>query len=440
MKMLGNYFHREKCMRRLIVIVLCFLTQLSFAASLSPTEIKMRDYLTHQQKDQIALLKKIVNINSGTGNIAGVHRVGEIMRSQFNQLRFKTRWVQEPAFLHRAGTLIAEHPGKGKKLLLIGHLDTVFPPESKFQPFVLDKQMAKGQGVLDDKGGIITILYALKALQAAHVFDDMSITVVLTGDEEDSGKPTSISRKPLVNVARNKDFALDFESGSSLSTASIARRGISHWEVEVNGNGAHSATIFRKGVGDGAIFELSRILNTMRTQLQDEKYLSFNPGLSIGGTKVDYNKKNFQGNVFGKENIIAKIALAKGDLRYIDPMQKDAVKARMTEIVNQHLPGTQATITFVDGIPAMPPTLKNLTLLGKYSEVSMALDQAPIIPLDPGLRGAGDISYVASVVYASLVGLGPVGSDEHSVTESMDINSLFIQTQRAAIFMYRLTR
>ncbi|RDI42540.1 M20/M25/M40 family metallo-hydrolase [Aquicella lusitana] len=428
-------------MRIFFWVILYFFTQTAVAAGpLSPVEEKMKNYIGEHKQSQIILLKKLVNINSGTMNIRGVHRVGGVVRAQLSQLGFETYWVEEPASMHRAGTLVAERRGnKGKRVLLIAHLDTVFPPTSKFKRFEMHKHSAKGPGVIDNKGGVVVILYALKALNAAHVLKDTTITVVLTGDEEDSGKPTSISRQPLIKVARRSDVALDFEPAISLETATIARRGISDWTVETAGNQSHSATIFQENVGAGAIFELTRILNAMREQLQNEKYLSFNPGIVLGGTHITYNKKTYDGTAFGKQNVVAQIAQADGDFRFIDETQKNLIKAKMAEIVEQHLPYTKAKISFQDGIPAMAPTENNRKLLEQYSEASLALGQGAIKPLDPGMRGAGDISHIAQIVPANLAGLGPAGWGAHSNAETVEIDSLPVQTQRAAILIYRLT-
>ena len=428
-------------MKKLLIIFLFLSAQTVYSVQLTTTENQIRSYVTTQSNSQLALLEKIVNINSGTTNPTGVYQVGETLRPEFENLGFKTYWVEEPATMHRAGTFIAEHYGtRGKRLLLIGHLDTVFAPDGKFQHFQLGKYSAKGPGVMDNKGGDLVILYALKALQAAHALDNANITVVLTGDEEDSGKPTSISRKPLFDAARKSDIALDFESAVTLDTGTIARRGIASWVIASHGNESHSATIFQKDVGDGAIFEMARILDTLRQRFTGTPYLTYNPGMVLGGTIMSYDDRTAEGTVFGKTNVVAKIAAVKGDYRYLTTEQKKSFEQKLAAIVQQHLPGTTSTITFTDGIPAMPPTAANMALLKQYSAASEDLQLGKIKPLDPGLRGAGDISHIAALVQAGIAGLGPLGYGSHSVIESVDLASLPIQTQRAAILMYRLTQ
>lgn len=414
---------------------------MSFAATLSSMEMQIKDQVNNQSAAQINFLRNLVNINSGTSNQAGVIAVGEQLREEFEKLGFKTYWVEEPPSMHRAGTLIAERVGKkGKRILLIGHLDTVFSKDGKFQHFELKEYHAKGPGVGDDKGGLVVILYALKALQAVHALDDTTLTVVLTGDEEDSGKPTTVSRKALIQAANHKDVALDFEPAVTLATSTIARRGISQWTIEVKGNESHSATIFQKDVGVGAIFELARILDTMRKRFDQVQYLSFNPGIALGGTQVTYDNANSQGTAFGKQNVVAKSARVEGDFRYLSMKRKQLFETGMQAVVKNHLPGTISSMTFQDGMPAMLPTTGNLNLLKQYSKVSMDLGQGKIQPFNPGLRGAADIAYVAHIIPANLSGLGPVGIGGHTVVETVELTSLPIQTERAAILLYRLTQ
>jgi glutamate carboxypeptidase len=418
-----------------------FLQQIAQADSLSTTEKQITQHITQHQNEQLLLLEKLVNINSNTTNVDGVHQVAAIFKSQLDQLGFKTQYQEEPASMHRATTLIAEHPGKtGKRILIIGHLDTVFAKDSLFNTFKRQGDNAIGPGVIDDKGGDVIILYALKDLYAAHALDNANITIVLTGDEEDSGKPASISRKPLFDAANHRDIALDFEWALTANTATIVRRGISQWTLEASGKEAHSSAIFQPTVGDGAIFEVVRILNTMRTRLQHQPYLSFNPGLILGGTYVDDDKNHAQATAFGKANVIAKTAIVKGDLRFLTSSQKIKAENQMLAITQQHLLGTTATLVFQDSIPAMPPTSNNRALLKTYSRASEDLGYGAIKPLDPSKRGAGDISYIAHLVSANLAGLGAVGTGAHSAKETLDIHSLAMQTQRAALLIYRLTR
>ncbi len=419
--------------------LLFFSLNTAIASSLNATEIQIKNNVVGQQPSALNLLEQLVNINSGTKNMAGVHQVGEILRDQFEQLGFKTHWIEEPATMQRAGTLLAEHiSGKGPRILLIGHLDTVFAKDNAFQKFSRDGNNAIGPGVIDDKGGDIVILYALKALKDANALNNADITVVLTGDEEDSGKPTAISRKALKDAAQGCAAALEFEWAiSRLDTATIARRGIAGWQLETQGKEAHSSKIFRPEIGDGAIFELARILEAMRTQLLTQKDLTSSPGIILGGNTAVIDENN-HGSATGLENQVAVIGLARGDLRFSSNNQKEDFEKKLSAIVNQHLLGTNAVIHFQDGIPPMAETPNSLALLKQYSQVSVDLGHGPVKPLDPSLRGGSDLSYIADIVSAKLGGLGAYGTGAHTSKETLDVGSLPVATERAAILIYRL--
>jgi glutamate carboxypeptidase len=403
---------------------------------LSPTEQKIRDYVRAHEAEQIAFLEKAVNISSGTFNLAGVRAVGRLFEPEFASLGFQPNWIALPDAVGRAGHLFAERKGtRGKRLLLIGHLDTVFEGES--ERFVRLDTLAAGAGSADMKGGDVVVLYALKALQSVGALDGARIVVAFTGDEEDAGPLHLVSRKPLIDVAKRSDVALAFEEDAGKGT--VARRGMSGWQLVVTARQAHSSGIFSPGSSYGAIYEAARILNAFREKLSKEQHLTFNPAVIVGGTDVTYDSTRISGTAAGKDNIIAPRVFARGDLRFISQDQLLKAREAMRTIVADHLPGTMATITFEEGNPAMPPTPGNLALLAVEDSVSRALGQGPVEALDPGRRGGGDISYVSEYVDA-LDGLGVKGMRSHTPDERVDLRSIVPATERAAILIYRLTR
>lgn len=428
-------------MKKIIGLMLLLFTFCPIWASEIITQPEKEIVETIQKNNDTALnfLEAIVNINSSTDNIAGIHKVGETVQKEFEKLGFKATWEYPPAEMKRGGTLILKRQGsQGKHLLLIAHLDTVFSENSSFQQFSREGNLATGPGVADDKGGIVLILYALKALHAQNALDNTNITIALIGDEENSGKPTRISRIPLFKAAQHADVALDFEPSSGIETATISRRGTTNWTITSTGSEAHSSTLFRKGAGYGAIFELSRFLNETRETLSEQANLTFNPGVIVGGTEASIETGNATG--YGKDNVVSKIAYAKGDMRFLSGEQQEWIKKTTTEISKKSLPGTSSSITFEEAIPAMPPTPANQKLLETYSEISVELGYPAVTAVPPNQRGAADISHIAPFVPANLAGLGPVGNYTHTEKERVDIKSLGINTERAAILIYRLTR
>jgi glutamate carboxypeptidase len=389
--------------------------------------------------EAVALLERVVNINSGTLNLAGVREVGQVFRAELDALGFKTTWVDGAPF-NRAGHLVAEHPGTGPKLLLIGHLDTVFERDSPFQKFErTGPDAARGPGIIDMKGGDVIVVQALKALASIGALKSMDVTVVMTGDEEDPGDPQSAARAALVAAAKGKDVAIGFEDGAmDPKTAIVARRGTTAWTLRVTGKPAHSSQIFHEDVGPGAIFEAARILDGFRTALAGERYLTFNPGTVLGGTTTEFDAEQARGSAFGKTNVIAEHAIVSGDLRTLSAEQLERTKKTMQAIAARSLPHTRATLAFDDGYPPLSPTDGNRKLLALYDRVSRDLGTGAVVEVDPMRAGAADVSFVAGHVPMILDGIGLMGGDDHTVKETADLRTLPSQTKRAAVLLYRL--
>jgi glutamate carboxypeptidase len=421
------------------VFATLWLSSPARAQTLAAAERSITKAVDAHNGEALALLERIVNINSGTMNFAGVRQVADVLRPQFDALGFKTRWVDGSAF-HRAGHLVAEHPGPGKKILLVGHLDTVFEPNSPFQKFEkLNDSTARGPGVIDMKGGDVIILYALRALKEAGALDKMNITVVFDGDEEEAGTPLSAARQTIVDAAKGAAYALGFEDGSGdPKTAVASRRGAGSWNLTTTGLTAHSSQIFTKEYGAGAVYEASRILTEFYTKLSKEPYLTFNPGLAVGGTILKTDSTGTEGSVSGKRNVVADSMFVAGDLRTLSPEQFAKAKTTMQQIVAHHLPKTNATITFDDGYPPMAPTEGNKRLLAEYDQASRDLGFGPVVAVDPAKAGAADVSFIAHIVPQIIDALGLPGHDDHSEKETADLSWLGPKTKRAAVLMYRL--
>jgi glutamate carboxypeptidase len=408
--------------------------------ALNATERALVKSVDAHNADALALLIKVVNINSGTMNFAGVRQVADVLAAQLDSLGFKTRWVDGAGF-HRAGHLVAEHPGAGPKILLIGHLDTVFEPDHPFQKFErLDDSTAKGPGVIDMKGGDVIIVYALRALRDAKALEKMNITIVFDGDEEESGSPIEAARAALVEAAKGATAALGFEDGAGdPKTAMTSRRGAGSWALTSTGTPSHSGQIFTPEIGAGAVFESARVLNAFYTQLGHEQYLTFNPGVALGGTAVTLDSTGTVGNASGKDNVVAEQMKVTGDLRTISPAQFENAERAMKEIVSHPLPGTHSEITFETGYPPMAPTAGNAKLLEIYDKTSRDVGSGGVTAVDPAHAGAADISFVANLVPMSIDALGLSGHDDHTDKETADLRMLPVKTKRTAVMLLRLT-
>jgi glutamate carboxypeptidase len=423
-------------------LVTAFILGLPFVQSpQSPSagEGALVSFVDAHMNEALALLERVVNINSGTQNFDGVRAVGRVFSAELEALGFTTRWVDGASF-GRAGHLVADHPGTGPRILLIGHLDTVFEKDSPFQRFErLDERTARGPGIIDMKGGDVVMLSALKALNGTGSLRSMNLVVVMTGDEEDSGDPLSAAREALVAAAEGADIAIGFENGPGDPKLGVtARRGTTGWQVTVTGKPAHSSQIFREDMGYGAVFELARIVNGFREKLAGEAHLTFNPGVLLGGTQVEFDAVRARGSAFGKSNVVAEHAVASGDLRALSAEQFQRAREAMQTIVAASLPHTHASITFDEGYPPMAPTEGNTRLLAMYDRVSQDLGFGPVSAVSPDRAGAADVSFVAGKIKTIIDGVGLMGHDDHTAMETADLTTLPSQIKRMAVLLHRI--
>ena len=450
----------------ILLLLISSTSQLARTQQLNTTEAKIAQAIDADTQQPTQLLRRLVEINSGTKNLEGVRAVGKALMPEFETLGFKVRWVPMDE-VQRAGTLVAEHPcptlGKcGKRVLLIGHMDTVFEKESPFQHFAMlgphaggdedgssgvrsanpkPSNWASGPGTNDMKGGLVVMIAALKALKAAGALDRTDIKVVLSGDEEAAGHPLEVARRDMTAAAKNSDAGLEFEATArreGIYFGSTSRRGSMTWRVTTSGQTGHSAGVFGPNMGYGAIYELTRILDAFRTQLPED-YLTYNVGLIVGGTTAQVNALETGGQATGKPNIVAPTATAIGDLRCLSNEQVQRLQEKMRAIVAQHLAKTDAKIEFYEAYPPQSPTVANRALLRLLNQVNHSLGEPDMPELDPMRRGAGDSAFIAQYI-PTLAGVGSSGSGDHSAAEKIDLASIPINTKRAALLIYRLSQ
>lgn len=427
--------------------MLRLLAPLALLAALPATaqnaaEQKMAATVTAETERHVALLEKLVNQNSGSLNLDGVTKVGAMVRAELEPLGFQVEWIDMKE-TGRAGHLIATHKGngRGKRILLIGHLDTVFEPESPFQKFVREGERASGPGIGDDKGGIVVIVAAMRAMQAAGTLKNADIKIVLTGDEERTGAPLAIARRDLIAAGKWADVALEYENlarEDGKDTGTVARRSSTNWTLTATGRTGHSSGVFGAGLGYGAAYELARILDEFRRTLP-EPNLTFNVGVMAAGTPATLAANNYQVSAGGKTNIVPEQAVARGDLRALTPEQEAKTRAAMQAIVAKSLPGTSAKLDFQEGYPPMAPTEGNRALLAQLNAVNRELKLPEMAEMDPARRGAADSAFVAADV-DTLAGLGAGGGGAHAEGEWVDLTSLPLQALRSAAFITRLSK
>ena len=417
-----------------------FIAPVAASAGLSAPEQRMKAVIEAEKARHEALLERLVLQNSGTLNPEGVKAVADMLRPEFEQLGFAVRW-SDMRDTGRAGHLIATHKGdgRGKRVLLIGHLDTVFEKDSPFRGWKREGDRATGPGTVDMKSGDVVILAALRAMKAAGTLAKADVTVVLTGDEERSGTPTEIARRDLIDAVKASDVALEYENlvvDAGRDYATVARRGSISWEVRATGKTGHSSVVFGPTLGYGAIYEAARIADTFRRELS-EPSLTYNIGLIAGGTPATLDADGLRATAFGKTNIVASDAIMRGDLRALTPEQAERAQAKMRAIVAKHLPQTDATITCSDGMPPMAPLPRNDALLAELNAANRDLGLPEQPAWDPAKRGAADSGY-ASPYVPVLGGMGAAGGNAHAAGEWVDLASLPRQALRSAVLISRL--
>jgi len=352
-------------------------------------------------------LKTTVNIDSGTYTKAGIDRVAEYLQERFQSFGFSTHIEQQEKY---GNHLVATHTGnapKGPRILLIGHIDTVFPEgEVGRRPFAISQQnggrIATGPGVLDMKSGVLIGLYGLHILIDAQEVNYQSVTFVCNSDEE-IGSPSS---KPLIEeLAKQSDAAIVLEPGRAIATVVSSRRTSGQYRVEVRGVSAHAGVEPQRG--RNAILELSYQVQKMQALNGTVAGTTLSVGVIHGGERT---------------NVVPDYAYFDMDVRASDQAGIKAIEAAMGEVVSQKaLEGTQITLS---GNMLTAPFERNkrnahLVQLAKEagSELGLKIE-------DVGSGGASDANNTAAVGLPTIDGLGAGGGLAHNPGEYIELDYL----------------
>ncbi len=355
-------------------------------------------------------LKTIVNIDSGTYTRAGIDRVGAYLQERFQSFGFSTHIDRQEQY---GNHLVATHTGsapEGPRLLLIGHIDTVFPEgEAQRRPFAISQQdgrrIATGPGVLDMKSGVLIGMYGLHMLILAQEANYQSVTFVCNSDEE-IGSPSS---KPLIEeLARQSDAAIVLEPGRAIATVVSSRRSSGQYRVEVRGVSAHAGV--EPQHGRNAILELSYQVQKMQTLNGTVPGTTLSVGIIHGGERT---------------NVVPDYAYFDMDVRASDSAAIQAIEAAMRKVASQNvLQGTQITVS---GSMVCMPFERNkrnahLVQLAKEagSELGLKIE-------DVGSGGASDANNTSAVGTPTIDGLGAGGGLAHNPGEYVELDYLPIR-------------
>lgn len=398
--------------------------------ALTADELALSQWLDGQEDDMVEMIERITNINSGSLNKPGVNEMADIFSRELQQLGFSIstlpgETIEMPSCpgsnynIDVADHVLASKAGNGTRLLLMGHLDTVFPLNSPFQTFRREGDMMYGPGVSDMKGGLVVMLYALKALNEFAHLQDKSITLLLNSDEEVGSLS---SRKYLEQQALLHDYGLVYEPGTSLVRQ---RKGLGQARFVITGKASHAGAAHEQG--RSAIKELAYKIVEIERMTDYESGVTVNVGVVNGGEA---------------RNTIAPCAEALIDLRYPQAQQGLDAVAQFEDIFASVYSyavdsGEISTESWTNlHRPPKIPTPESDYLLQKTLSISKLLGQT----IGVGDSGGGtDGSLTQAVGLPTLDSLGGSGSGAHSDREEGRISSLVERAKLSAILIHRLT-
>ena len=401
-------------------------------AHFSPEERKVVQWLSGQEDHMLKLLKDLVLINSGSGNKEGLNQVRKRLAKELQSLGFKTETLLggemdilscKSKKFKFADHLVATLRGNsGKRLLLSGHMDTVFSKGHSFNEITFDGDLIKGPGVSDMKGGLVVMIYALKALHQLGHLKDRHITVILNSDEEVG----SLSSRPYIeNLAKVHDFGLVFE-GTYKNRHPRARKGLGQIRLLTRGRASHAGASHKRGLS--AIKEIAHKIIEIEKLTDYEKNITLNVGLVNGGDA---------------RNTIPPCADAYIDLRYKDTKQARRVIQKIKAIAHQ--PHTEnkflkaqpkTKMWSILHRPAKPQMDQTDQMLSMYLGISLANGISAHSAYYPS--GGTDGSIMQYIGLPTVDSLGVDGSGSHSIREQARKSSFVPRAQSAAVYMMKL--
>ena len=219
----------------------------------------------------------------------------------------------------------------------------------------------------------------------------------MTGDEEDAGRAAGRRARGARRRRKRGAVRAGFEDGPGDPRFAVtARRGTSSWTLRVKGEDRALVADLPAGLGYGANYELARILDGFRRKLAGEAHLTFNPSLVLGGTAAELDEVLSRGSASGKTNVIAATAVAIGDLRTLSKEQLQHARDTMKAVVaDGPLAQTEATLTFEDGYPSLPPTDGNARCSPNTTARAATSGAGPVAAVSPDRAGAADVSFIS---------------------------------------------
>ena len=392
------------------------------AASGASAEGRVTAWLATQQDAMIALLRRMVDTDSGSYDKPGIDRVGAIVQEFMAEHGIPVQVLPQGRHGDCLRATVGGPDGvdgggnAGRNIVLMGHRDTVFPDgEAGRRPFTIKDGMAYGPGVADMKAGLVMNCFVLAAF-ARCGGNPGPLVGLFTGDEE-IGSPEG---RPVIEAeARRARAVLNSEPGRPSGAVVTGRKGGVFMAMRIQGKAAHSGGSFQDGIS--AIEELARKVQAIHALTDLDRGITLNVGLVSGGQSV---------------NTVAPWAEGQIDLRYVEPADRDEIMARIEAIVARaQVPGTKAELAIRGEFLPLTQTPSAKRLFDLYVDAAA----------DSGLQTAGeftggcaDSGFTAAVGAPTLCAVGPVGGKAHSPDEYLRIDSLVPRAQACARAILRL--
>lgn len=364
------------------------------------------------QREALAKLEEYVNQPSCTWDKADADAMSLLVARDFAALGMQVTRHEDSRF----GATVEATAGDGpNRILLNGHMDTVFP-HREWWPFRVEGSVAYGPGVMDMKGGVVVLYYAVREVLRRGLPAGAQLTVLINPDEEIG---SDSSHALLESRAKDAFAALFFEPMSPRLEMTRQRKGVLAFEVKCTGQRGHAGSAYLTHAS--AIQQLCRVVEALYALRDDSRDVSINIGVITGGTA---------------ENIIADEASARGEVRFYDPHIRDEMEKKLLEIgARPGIPGTATVITIGETGPAFKADEKCARLFDVAYGIAAA--QGREIKA-VSCAGAGDIGFVGLTGIAALDGLGIVGTGAHTRDEQADIASLVPNIELAAELIMQL--
>lgn len=359
-------------------------------------------YLQQHEAEMVSLLGQVVNIDTGTGNAAGLNQVAEIYREALVEAGVTAEIVPSPTGNHVLGTVGGSSEG-GPVSLVIGHMDTVFPPGTvAARPFRVEGRRAYGPGVEDMKSGLVCAVYAARALTALGLWPGHEVVFFFNSDEE-IRSPSSADI--FAREGGRADECYVLEGARDDGSVVTARKGSARFQLTVTGKPSHSGA--NHPAGRSAVKALATKILALEALTDYDAGTTVNVGVVRGGLSF---------------NTIPGEAFCDVDVRVLTPERAQEIVNAVTEIAARE--DVQGTTTKLEGGITRPPmvrTPRNVALFESMKRIAALLGRE----LTESLTGGGsDGCLTAAAGAPTLDGLGPMGGGAHTPAEYINLDSL----------------